>query len=122
MVILSVVSLWSALFICMIGSGGGSDIRAEWVWVSLGAAAVFAVLGRIAQAGPPARGADGRVEAALVVLSSDTHARSQDCPGAPIRLVALDLDGVVWRGSQVLPGAPEALARSACGAASTCAT
>ncbi len=27
-----------------------------------------------------------------------------------IRLVALDLDGVVWRGSEVLPGAPEALA------------
>jgi phosphoglycolate/pyridoxal phosphate phosphatase family enzyme len=29
---------------------------------------------------------------------------------APIRLVALDLDGVVWRGQEVLPAAPEALA------------
>ena len=29
---------------------------------------------------------------------------------APIRLVAFDLDGVIWRGPQMLPGAPEALA------------
>ncbi len=31
-------------------------------------------------------------------------------PRGPVRLVALDLDGVVWRGPQMLPAAPEALA------------
>jgi 4-nitrophenyl phosphatase len=31
------------------------------------------------------------------------------CASDGVRLVALDLDGVVWRGGQVLPGAPEAL-------------
>jgi glycerol-1-phosphatase len=31
-------------------------------------------------------------------------------PRGPVELVALDLDGVVWRGPQVVPGAPEALA------------
>jgi glycerol 3-phosphatase-2 len=29
---------------------------------------------------------------------------------APVRLVAFDLDGVIWRGTEVLPGVPEALA------------
>jgi len=29
--------------------------------------------------------------------------------GPPPRVVALDLDGVVWRGSEIIPGVPEAL-------------
>jgi phosphoglycolate/pyridoxal phosphate phosphatase family enzyme len=36
-------------------------------------------------------------------------AGAQSEEGAPLRLVALDLDGVVWRGSEVIPGVPEAL-------------
>jgi len=42
--------------------------------------------------------------------TESTAAAGEIEPGGALRLVALDLDGVVWRGEELLPGAGEALA------------
>ena len=41
--------------------------------------------------------------------TESTAAAGEIGPGGALRLVALDLDGVVWRGEELLPGAGEAL-------------
>ena len=41
--------------------------------------------------------------------TESTAAAGEIEPGGALRLVALDLDGVVWRGEELLPGAGEAL-------------